>query len=54
MSDVKSVRKAQLDLPTLFARNGAPVLRVVTCAGAFDPETKSYDRNVVVTATPVP
>jgi len=53
VSDVKSVRKAQLDLPTLFARNGAPVLRVVTCAGAFDPETKSYDRNVVVTATPV-
>ncbi len=54
VSDVRSVRKAQLDLPALFARNGAPVLRVVTCAGAFDPETKSYDRNVVVTATPVP
>jgi LPXTG-site transpeptidase (sortase) family protein len=53
VSDVRSVRKAQLDLPALFARNGAPVLRVVTCAGAFDAETRSYDRNVVVTATPV-
>jgi hypothetical protein len=53
VSDVRSVRKAQLDLPALFARDAAPVLHVVTCAGAFDPETKSYDRNVVVTATPV-
>ena len=53
VSDVRSVRKSQLDLRALFARNVAPVLHVVTCAGAFDPETKSYDRNVVVTATPV-
>ena len=53
VSDLRSVRKSQLDLPALFARNVAPVLHVVTCAGAFDPETKTYDRNVVVTATPV-
>ena len=53
VSDVRSIRKAQLDLPALFARDVAPVLHVVTCAGAFDPETRSYDRNVVVTATPV-
>jgi sortase (surface protein transpeptidase) len=53
VSDVRSVRKSQLDLRALFARNVSPVLHVVTCAGAFDPETKSYDRNVVVTATPV-
>ena len=53
VADVRSVRKSQLDLGALFARDGAPVLHVVTCGGAFDPETRRYDRNVVVTATPV-
>ncbi|GAA2165090.1 sortase (surface protein transpeptidase) [Humibacillus xanthopallidus] len=53
VSDVRSIRKSQLDLPTLFARDGAPVLHIVTCGGTFDPEARRYDRNIVVTATPV-
>ena len=53
VSDVRSIRKSQLDLGALFARDGAPVLHVVTCGGTFDPEARRYDRNVVVTATPV-
>jgi sortase (surface protein transpeptidase) len=53
VSDVRSIRKSQLDLPTLFSRDGAPVLHVVTCGGTFDPEARRYDRNIVVTATPV-
>lgn len=53
VSDVRSIRKTQLDLGTLFARDGKPVLHVVTCGGTFDPEARRYDRNVVVTATPV-
>ncbi|HET8988133.1 MAG TPA: class F sortase [Humibacillus sp.] len=53
VSDVRSIRKSQLDLGALFARDGAPVLHVVTCGGAFDPEARRYDRNVVVTAIPV-
>ena len=53
VSDVRSIRKSQLDLPALFSRNGAPVLHLLTCAGAFDREARAYDRNVVVTATPV-
>jgi hypothetical protein len=53
VSDVRSIRKSQLDLAALFARDGAPVLHVVTCGGTFDPEARRYDRNVVVTATPV-
>jgi sortase (surface protein transpeptidase) len=53
VTDVRSIRKSQLDLGALFARDGAPVLHVVTCGGTFDPEARRYDRNVVVTATPV-
>ncbi|WP_141842102.1 class F sortase [Humibacillus xanthopallidus] len=53
VSDVRSIRKSQLDLPALFARDGAPVLHVVTCGGTFDPDARRYDRNIVVTATPV-
>ena len=53
VSDVRSIRKSQLDLPSLFAREGAPVLHIVTCGGTFDPEARRYDRNIVVTATPV-
>ncbi|HET7799180.1 MAG TPA: class F sortase [Humibacillus xanthopallidus] len=53
VSDVRSIRKSQLDLQTLFARDGAPVLHIVTCGGTFDPEARRYDRNIVVTATPV-
>jgi hypothetical protein len=53
VSDVRSIRKSQLDLPALFAREGAPVLHVVTCGGTFDRAARRYDRNIVVTASPV-
>lgn len=53
VTDVRSIRKSQLDLPALFARDGAPVLHVVTCGGTFDPVARRYDRNIVVTAAPV-
>ena len=53
VSEVRSIRKSQLDLPALFARDGAPVLHVVTCGGTFDPVARRYDRNIVVTASPV-
>jgi hypothetical protein len=35
----------------IFARTGPERLRVVTCGGAFDPET-GYEENLVVTAVP--
>jgi hypothetical protein len=51
--DVRSISKSRLDLDRLFTRAGAPVLYVITCGGRFDPDRRRYDRNVVVTATPV-
>jgi hypothetical protein len=35
----------------IFARTGPERLRVVTCGGAYDPET-GYEENLVVTAVP--
>lgn len=45
--------KSSLPLDELFRRGGAPVLRLVTCGGVFDPSTRSYRDNVVVEATPL-
>jgi hypothetical protein len=53
VTDVRGIRKTRLDLDALFTREGPAVLHVVTCGGAFDPEARRYDRNIVVTATPL-
>jgi len=52
VTSVRSVLKTSLDLSGLFARDGPPVLHVVTCGGDFDREKRRYDKNVVVTAEP--
>jgi len=33
---------------------GIPRLTLITCGGAFDDESKTYQDNVIVTAVPVP
>jgi hypothetical protein len=38
----------------VFARSGAPRLRVITCGGAFDEASGHYEENLVVTAEPRP
>lgn len=45
----------KVDLPDeeLFRKDGKPVLQLVTCGGTFDPEARSYEANVVVSAVPV-
>jgi hypothetical protein len=44
---------AKSDLPaSLFTREGAPRLVLVTCGGAFDQVTHHYADNVIVTAAP--
>ncbi|MDH3306343.1 MAG: class F sortase [Acidimicrobiia bacterium] len=45
----------KVDLPTdrVFAKEGNPVLTLVTCGGYFDAGAGSYDDNVVVFARPV-
>jgi LPXTG-site transpeptidase (sortase) family protein len=45
--------KAELPLDVIFARNGPPVLTLITCGGGFNPSIQSYDSNVVVYAFPV-
>lgn len=53
IAEVRTVDKDALDLPALFARDGAPRLTLVTCGGAFDRASRQYAENVVVTAVPV-
>lgn len=49
----RSYPKSSLPVEELFARAGEPVLTLITCGGAFDPATRSYEENLVVVATPV-
>ena len=46
---------AKADFPTALVYGPAPgpVLRLVTCGGVFDPRSRHYRDNVVVTAVPV-
>ena len=49
----RSAPKTALDRAELFRTDGPPALVLVTCGGAYDPATRSYADNVVVTATAV-
>ena len=49
---VQRVSKRALDPDELFDRDGDPLLRVVTCAGVYDPDRGGYQDNLVVTARP--
>lgn len=46
--------KAELPTDELFRRDGAHRLVLITCGGAFDSESRSYEENVVVIAEPRP
>jgi hypothetical protein len=49
---VRVERYDQQALPAdIFSRTGPERLRIITCAGAYDPET-GYEENLVVTAVP--
>ena len=47
------VKKA-LPVDEIFAREGNPLLVLITCGGEYLPELRSHRDNVVVTAVPVP
>ncbi len=49
----RSAPKERLDRARLFRADGPAELALVTCGGAYDPVTRSYADNVVVTAVPV-
>lgn len=53
VENAERVPKSDLDVQSLFARSGAPVLRLVTCGGGFNPALRRYDDNVVVTLIPI-
>lgn len=45
--------KDELPLDTIFAREGLPVLTLITCGGSFSESSRRYDSNVVAYAVPV-
>ncbi|MFE9182989.1 class F sortase [Micromonospora harpali] len=45
--------KTKIPLDRYFARDGSPRLTLITCGGPFDPQTRRYRDNIVVTAVPV-
>lgn len=44
--------KTALPFDEVFRKEGPAVLQLITCGGTFDPEARSYQANVVVTAIP--
>lgn len=53
VDDLFQVDKVDLPFDTLFARSGPPKLALITCGGDFDYNARSYEDNIVVTASPV-
>jgi LPXTG-site transpeptidase (sortase) family protein len=53
VDSVELVDKPAVAIDGTFTRDGAPVLRLVTCGGDFDYGVHHYKSNVVVTAHPV-
>jgi sortase (surface protein transpeptidase) len=49
----RSYRKAALPA-SVFSPDVAHRLVLITCTGAFDPATRSYEDNLVVYAVPIP
>ena len=47
---VQRISKSDFDGDDVFTRTGRPVLRLVTCGGAYLPERGGYQDNLVVTA----
>lgn len=50
VTTTERVAKATLDINSIFASEGQPLLRLVTCGGGFNRTIRGYEDNVVVTA----
>lgn len=44
--------KTELPAEELFRKTGDAALILITCGGSFDPQARSYEANVVITAVP--
>jgi LPXTG-site transpeptidase (sortase) family protein len=51
--DLQQYGKAELPFERVFAKQGDPVLTLITCGGAFDSSSRSYADNVVAYAVAV-
>ena len=49
----EEVPKTAVPLNAIFAETGRARLVLATCGGAFNSVTRSYEDNIVITATPV-
>ena len=49
---VRRVVKSALDRQHLFDGDGVPRLVLITCGGRFDPATRNYSDNIIVSAAP--
>jgi hypothetical protein len=49
----EAIVKEALPVDEIFAREGRPLLVLVTCGGEYIPELRSHRDNIVVTAVPV-
>jgi len=52
VTTVRLISKQDLDFRNVFKREGEPLLRILTCGGAYR-RSGGYQANVVVTAGPV-
>lgn len=52
VTGVEKVAKTEVPLDRVFAREGDPELKIITCGGSFD-RGHGYSDNVIVTARPV-
>jgi sortase (surface protein transpeptidase) len=52
VDSVRMISKQALPVSEIFARNGSPRLRIVSCGGAYVPSRGGYAQNIVVSATP--
>lgn len=53
IDEVQQLGKGTLPLDELFARDGDHRLRLITCAGEWDPAAQAYEDNVIATATQI-
>lgn len=50
VEEVAAYQTAEVPLEEIFSESGPPKAVLITCEGTFDPESKTYDRRLVVYA----
>lgn len=53
VDELVQVDKTDLPFDSIFARSGPSKIALITCGGEFDHGARSYEDNIVVTASPV-